>query len=368
MDHVKAVLKNKKLVYLGGGAIIGIVLILFLVISLILNFGRAKSYQEIERQLVLAAEKYLQENPFDGPTDSQPQITLPSSLLVDHKFLKALDKLRKDNCSAEVMVQDKNGEYLITPFLNCDHYESITIFDQIVKSNPLVNSYDGLYSLNEEFVFRGDKVNNYLLFHNILWRIVKLDPEKKTVSLILEDFKKTKNDIWDNRYNTLEESKNGINDFEVSMIRDSLSNIYTTNFKDVQSSLMPMNVCIGKRSPQETDKTGATECSYFLDTNLYVSLLPLYDFMNASLDSRCLSSLDRACTNYNYLVNSSGKWWTLTADGSKGTKVYGISNAGVINSEHAVSKKYIRYTILLDGDSLLYQKGDGSKTSPYEIN
>ncbi|MCI8393885.1 MAG: hypothetical protein HFH86_00165 [Bacilli bacterium] len=366
MEQMKAILENKKLVYIGGGVIVGFIIILFLILSF--RFGRSTSYQEMEQLMIKATTKYLQDHPLESPTSVQPEITLSSSLLVDQNYLKPLDKLRKDNCSAEVVVHYKEENHLITPYLSCQNYESTTIYDQIVQNNPIVSSYDGLYEMNQELVFRGDKVNNYLLFHDVLWRIVKLNPENQTISLILEDLKTTKNDIWDNRYNTVEESKNGINDFEVSIIRDSLFQIYSSQFEKVRHELVPMNVCIGKRSPNETNKTGDIECSYFLNTKLYVSLLPLYDYMNASLDSRCLSSLDRGCSNYNYLVNSSGKWWTLTADGSKGTKVYGISNSGVISSDHAITKKSIRYMILLDGGSLLYLKGDGTKDSPFEIH
>ena len=83
-----------------------------------------------------------------------------------------------------------------------------------------------------------------------------------------------------------------------------------------------------------------------------ISLMQVNDFINASNDHRCSTVEDLACGNYNYLVNKNGKWWTLTADGTKSTKVYSVNYNGAIISDNADSKKFIRYMIAVDGNNL----------------
>ena len=128
--------------------------------------------------------------------------------------------------------------------------------------------------------------------------------------------------------------------------------------------MVPMDICIGKRSHTEMINDGSIECSFVLEEPQFVSLLQINDYINASNDHRCNTVEDLACGNYNYLVNKNGKWWTLTADGTKGTKVYSVNYNGNIVSDYASSKKFIRYMIAVDGNNL-YQEGNGTSNSPY---
>ena len=45
---------------------------------------------------------------------------------------------------------------------------------------------------------------------------------------------------------------------------------------------------------------GSIEKSSLLEKQ-YIGLLPLYDYINASIDTNCNSALTESCTNYNYL-------------------------------------------------------------------
>ena len=67
------------------------------------------------------------------------------------------------------------------------------------------------------------------------------------------------------------------------------------------NSLTTYTLCIGKRNDLDTSKDGSIECSSPLE-NQYIGLLPLYDYMNASLDSICLNANSKECQNYNYLT------------------------------------------------------------------
>ncbi len=363
MNQIKNFLQDKKGKYLIIG-LVSLFLLFFLVMLIFFLIGKKITYSELENELYFATQKFLKDNPDYSPVMEGAVTTLTADELVNRKYIKPLDKLVKDQCSAEITIQSINKVIQIKPFLTCDNYESQLFFDKILKDNPITTTSSGLYDLNEHLVFRGDRVNNYAKFHNKLWRIVKMDPVTEQVTLILDNVKEALNDKWDNRYNAMEDSSHGINDFSVSVIRYTLEELFDRDFSDAKSRMVPMHACIGKRSNTETLKDGSIECSNMFEEETFLSLLPVYDYMNASTDIGCNTIEDRSCSNYNYLVAKAGKWWTITADGGKGTKVYGINYNGEITSDHADSKRYLRYTIVVDGTNL-YQQGNGTMDNPY---
>ncbi len=358
--------ENKKKIYFIFGGILGAILLILLIFLIIKFVNRKLSYADMEDQLVEATSKYLKEHPDSYPTESNPSVTILGETLVNEKYLKKeINKLVKDTCSAEIEVLFKNESYQVKPFLSCSRYDTKLFYDKVLEDNPVTSKGSGLYDLNEMVVFRGDSPNNYVKFNDTLWRIVKMDPVDYTVTMILDDIKYTVNGPWDNRYNTTEESKHGINHFSLSVISNTLDTLYQENFSDkAKSYMLPMNICAGERSETESINDGSVECSYILPEQKYLSLLPLYDYINASTDYQCTNASSFACQNYNYLVNPAGKWWTLTPDGYQGTKVYSINFKGRISSEAADSKKYARYVAAIDG-SMIYRKGNGTSSNPY---
>ena len=365
MQNLKNILRNKKLMYTMLGAIGGIIVLIIIVMVIINILNKKTSYGEMENQLISATTKYLSEHNEMYPTEENDMITIDGSTLENGKYIKEINKLVKDTCEATVEVYFKNNDYQYKPFLICNKYETKMLHDKILEDNPVVTSGNGLYDLNEMLVFRGDSVKNYFKFNNLIWRIVKMSTDG-TIYLILENVKDASNEVWDDRYNTVEESNKGINDYNVSRAAVSLDRIIETKFSNLKSYLVPMDICIAKRSEAESNNTGSTECSYLLEEQKLISLLPLYDYINASTDSKCATAADRGCANYNYLLNKAGKWWTLTADGAKGTKVYGINYSGVISSDYANSKKYLRYMIALDGTNI-FESGNGTLEKPYVV-
>lgn len=366
MDKIKEIFTNKKLLFTIIGGIVTLLVLIFVIFFIIKMMNRKLSYSALEDKLVSATENYLKDHSEYYPTSEVPLFTLNDQTLVTEKYLKKdISKLMKEQCSAEIEVRYENKSYRITPFLTCDKYETSLFYDKILSNNPVTDINDGLYDMNDMLVFRGDSLNNFVKFKNLTWRIVKMDPSNSNIYLILENMKDAPYDIWDNRYNTAEESKHGINDYGVSIAFNTLNDIYSNSFTEKEKAFMkPMSVCIGKRSETENVNNGSVECSYIMNEPQYISLMPLYDYINASTDYQCRSVEDRACSNYNYLVNKVGKWWTLTADGSRGTRVYSINYAGVISSDNADSKRYLRYMIAIDGNSI-YKEGNGSAENPY---
>ena len=125
------------------------------------------------------------------------------------------------------------------------------------------------------------------------------------------------------------------------------------------------DICDGKRSETEINKDGLVECNSILKDQ-YIAFLPIYDYMNASLDNTCTNTLSKECQNYNYLVNSKDKWWTITANNKNTYDVYYINYSGKIISDEAASSANYRYILALDRNTL-YKNGIGSIDDPFEI-
>lgn len=366
MNQIKDLLQNKRLLIKIGVVFVSVITLVLAIIFIIKLINKKISYSSLEDQLVQATSSYLKNHPEYYPTKESPTFTIAAETLVTEKYIKKeIGKLVKDTCSAQIEVRYQNEAYQVKPMVSCTKYESQLLYDKVLLDNPVTTDGNGLYDLNEMLVFRGDHPTNYIQYHNFIWRIVKMDPTDSSMYLILDNLKNSSLHIWDNRYNTTEESKHGINDYSVSLISEALNKFYQDSFTgNDKSALLPIDVCIGKRSEAETIKDGSVECSNIMNQQQYVSLLPIYDYLNASIDFQCRSTVDRGCSNYNYLVNKAGKWWTLTADGSRGTKVYGINYTGAVTSDFADSKKYARFVIKIDGN-LIYRSGNGTSDSPY---
>lgn len=355
---------NKKLyLYLGTGiaVMIGILIIIFIV-SLLM--GGKMSFEAAENKISKVALNYALDRIDVLPTKDE-ETTISYQELVDAKKIKPLNEILKDNsatCEVTIKIKNNNDHYMAVTFLDCgEKYQSKNLRNTILSDNAIVNSSHGLYKINNEYVFRGEKVNNYVKFNNKLWRIIKITADGD-IRLI----ETTRNDtyVWDDRFNSDRQTTTGINDYRVSRMRDSLTEIYNSEFDDnIKSYIAKQSICLGKRSSDSFDITGKTECSDVLD-NQYISLLQAYEFNLASIDSKCNYLTANECTNYNYMATFDKIFWTITADTSKTDKVYKISSSIISSTTSSLS--VIKIVIHLDGDALVIS-GDGTETNPYQI-
>ncbi len=355
--------KYKKSLLFG---MIGIFLLLVVVIIIIvlMNVFKTYTYTEIESKMVEGASKYLSQHTELSLSELNPTITISSNTLVEEKILKDLNKLSKDtNCFGEVTVTLNEGSYRFTPTLTCDHYQTIALKNQILNTDSIIESEDGLYFLNDYYTYRGEFVNNYINFAGYLWRIVKFNDN--AFILVLADTVNSKNTYaFDDRYNENAQSNRGRNSFLNSRIEESLQEIYRNDFKNYYPYLLEMDACTSQRSETESDTTGDIECFDTVPTML--SLLPIYDFMNASLDHLCNSTTSRNCSNYNYLSNTRYRYWLLNGTDEDTYHVYYADTTGKINLDYASAKKSLRPVLSIPTD-VNYKTGNGTNESPYEI-
>lgn len=328
------------------------------------NFFYKKSFSEIENIMTTAAKNYYTNHEKKLPNKFGQTNNINVSTLISGEYMQPISEYLKDDeilCKGSVNVTNNNGKYRYTPLLDCGKdYNYKTLLNYIQENEKIVTSGEGLYSLNEELVFRGEKINNYVKFNGQNWRIVKITNDK--IILIYND--EPKKVIWDNRYNIEKLSNAGINNYLVSRIRDSINDLYKNLFSAKNQLLLSnFNLEIGKVGENDNDKSGEIEKTTIVE-NQYIGLLPIYDYMNASLDTNCNSTTNPSCSNYNYLINYEYNWWTITGDKNTSFYVYQISGEEGAYTIKSSSNGYLRPIIAITPDAL-YVSGKGTINKPY---
>ncbi len=359
---------NRKLmIYLMIAVGFIVVLFIFMAISKAIS-GSRLSYDNVELKLKNAAISYYADNEKLLPKVEGSTIDIDANELHEAKKIKSLDKMVKKgvSCTGKVSVQ-KNGEfYLYTPYLDCgEDYKTTNLTDKILSDNPIVTKEDGLYEFGDDYLFRGEKVNNYVSFSGKTWRILRINADK-TIKLIEND-KDLYTGYWDDRYNVDRGGYTGINDFFKSRLKDGLDNIYNNMslFNDIaKSQIVFKPLCVGKRSIDEEDNSGNVECSVVTDP-LPIGLMQVNEFMIASLDPNCLLATDTQCSNYNYLASYTKSTWTLNADADNTYKAFKFTGDGFINSVSS-NESNLRLVINLSSN-LIYTKGSGTIDDPYIV-
>lgn len=358
MSFKKIDAKNK--IFIVGGIIIILFVIIIAIASL---FSKSNmSFEQMELKLKSAAESYYADRTDALPKEDGEKVVISIDKLVEAKKIKPLNKLNKNEvCTGEVTVMNNNGYYLYVPTLDCGkNYHTETISSKIKSLNNVVTEGNGLYQIDNDYVFRGEMVNNYVSFANKTWRILRIN-EDNTIRII--HFEKTDKIVWDNRYNSMTETTDGINNYLVSRIRDKVNGTYNSEkfFTDEQRSyIVSHDVCVGKRT---NNSDNAVECSNVLEKQP-MSLLRVSEFITASIDPQCKFTNDMNCMNYNWIKGFPNEFWTVTADSTNTNHAY------IVNGT-AYTKKTNKYASLnvvlhLSGD-LEYSGGDGSEANPYII-
>ena len=140
--------------------------------------------------------------------------------LIELKYLEDYSELK--SCTGSVTVENIDGSYEYNSYLDCgDKYNSKVLLKQIMSDNSVVTTDSGLYNMNNEYVFRGEKVNNYVKFGDRIWRIVKIDSNNDIVLILNDSFNYTRG--WDDRYNYDLGYESGYNIYEKSRIKEYYS-------------------------------------------------------------------------------------------------------------------------------------------------
>lgn len=353
-------LDKKMLIYLGIG--FGCILLLIIILVVLkLSVKKGVDSKTFESRLKSAAISYFKDNDSELPKNGDRK-TISIDELVDKKYLK--DNLKKGlKCSGYVSVNNNNGFYKYQPIIECsDNYSTNLLYKKILNDSPAGTSRDGLYKVNDYYLFRGENPNNNVVFANMNWKILRINSDN-TIRMIA--VKKIDKDVWDDRYNLDSQDYTGKNIFEISRIKETLKRYFNDSqiFSNEDKALIvPTELCIGKRNENSNVFDGSIECSVKSE-KLPLGLLQANEFQIISLDPDCKKMDDSQCGNYNFL-STFNSLWTITADSSTSYKAYMFS--GLMNLRNTDREANINIVVNIS-ENALYSSGDGSETNPYTI-
>ena len=150
--------------------------------------------------------------------------------LVQDGYMKELRKYGKkyEQCSGNVTI-NYNGQYfLYTPYLKCgDDYVTSYLVD-VIKESKLNDNKDGLYPVDNYYIYKGENPNNYIKFAGGIWRIVKVETDGSIK--IIQTGSEFNEVAFDDRYNSScpsdEYDCKGFSNFETSRLKDTMMNVY----------------------------------------------------------------------------------------------------------------------------------------------
>lgn len=369
---VNALKKMDKKFLIFAGIIIFLPLLIIVFLAVVQGCGNSKiSYESYETKMLSAGERYAEETN-KVPTDEGELLTVKLSTLVDKGYIKSTEKLLDDStCDGSISIrrngsslEENEGGYLnYIVDLNCKEYKTVHLVDKL-KEN-VVTEESGLYEVENGYIFKGDKVDNYLRFYGNIYRIISID-ENGILKLVKNESEVT-NKIWDNKFNVETNRSSGKNIYKDSKILEVLHNDYFNEKKlnlDARKHVVAYDVCIGKRNSNNYSIDSKLDCSEKLEKQI-ISLMNISDFANASLDVDCKSLDSRACVNYNYLYGTASSTWTLNASLDNSYDILFLAD-GIMLTQVANTYSEYNIVIYIDGNQM-YTTGNGSSNNPYVI-
>lgn len=201
-----------------------------------------------------------------------------------------------------------------------------------IKENNTKNT--NFKNINGDFYFNGKKVNNYVSYSNLLWRIIKISKDN-TVTLVLD------NSITALAKGDLEFNKSNIYNWLNKSEKD-YTGILEKSLNDAEKYLTYTKACI-----DDINDTKNITCKKQID-EVYITIPSLNDYVNTGSSESFLNNEE-----YYYLINKEDNknTWCVDKDGkistSDGTDILGIKP--VITVKNTIQIK----------------EGNGTKENPY---
>lgn len=247
-----------------------------------------------------------------------------------------------------------------------------------LKLTSVDNQTDGLFATNDTngnrttYFFRGKVDNNYIVFADLKWRIVRIN-EDGTIKLIME------NGITSNTGYNFNENTEDYNKmyYKNSLAESTLNKWYENTLKDYDDNIVEGNFC--------TDFKVVS--SYFeqingISTTLYQNYTPTLRCNNVLKSKIGLLTIDEVSyagafyrmPNETYYLNNNQFFWTMSPAGFEkkyaDTYEWIIGKTGELNiydvSDGENYKVVLRPVINLKKDTIAIS-GNGTFNAPYRI-
>lgn len=352
------------------GIILGIVLVLFVAFIFISSaiFGSVLPYDRVEEILVSSAEKYYAKNKTELPKKDGETKEVDNVILTENKFMKDISKMTKkeEACTGSVSVTKNGKNYIYTPKLSCGEAYTTELAIESIKKTVVDAPEPGLQYNEEtdEYIYKGEYVDNYVSFGGQTWRILKITNEGNFRLILHETEPKY---IWDDRYNSDKNSNVGINNFSLSRLKESLDNLYQEEEiikKSYADMIIPQTNCVEDYIAVDENGNEVVECRTYDYKDQIFTTLYAEEFVAASLDSACSGLNDRRCSNYNYLSSYDTQYWTITKDPETSFRAYKVDRS--LDVATTSSKSGLKPVIEISG-KILFESGNGTESKPYKV-
>ena len=198
---------------------------------------------------------------------------------------------------------------------------------KIIDDSNIVESGSGLYLINNNYIYKGEEVDNYILVDNLLFRIIRINTDK-TMDLVMDEY--VNKVMWNKEITTYD--KSSIKTYLEETILPLVDKDY----------LVKTTYCVDKIYELQEVSCDTT------DNNSYIRLLGINEYLNSLDNDKSYMSGD-----YIWLYNAgkNNAWHTTEKylSNSKPDNLYGVK--GVITLKNSVT----------------YLKGNGTKDNPYTL-
>jgi hypothetical protein len=167
----------RRRMFLFVGLILFIIFVIFIVTILMRTLVTTTyTYEDVEIVLRDAAIDYMRENPNRLPVDEEDVVVVNANSLISGEHMLPFDELLGEGsgCNGHVEVIRFEDGFRYIAHLNCASGFRTMELHRKIGEMDIVETGTGLYNIDEELVFRGEHVNNFVLLDNSLWRIVRL--------------------------------------------------------------------------------------------------------------------------------------------------------------------------------------------------
>lgn len=355
-------------------AVIIFLILIFFIIKIII--GPRMTYKEIEQVMVKSARNYAESTKMLLKNDNFNK-TIKTSTLIEKEYMKEFKKYNRsaELCTGTITITYNGAKFLYTPELNCGKDYKTKYLQDVIKKSKLTDNHEGLYPVDDYYIYKGEKPNNYIQFANHLWRIVKIESDG-TIKIIQTD-NEFEEMNFDNRYNSTcpndEYDCAGFNNFETSRLKDRMMKIFNEGYKtyeykfslsDFEKTIINhQNICIGGVSSNIQLTDGYPECNLKTEKKYPFDFIKVNEFIMPSLDSDCKSIKNRQCTNYNYMTKKTGYWTATTSD----QDTYQVYYMSLLPGKAMASDLNDFLFVMNLSKNTLYSKGDGTEDNPYVI-
>ena len=245
----------------------------------------------------------------------------------------------------------------------CDSLKSkypkiVSAYETITNNETTVIKGSGLYEIDNEFVYRGNDVNNYLKINQDMYRIISINKDSKTLKII-----KTTGEVksWEENTDVTDYS------FRISSINTYLNSTFYNTFDDKMKLLIKPNATwyIGAVDGNNMGFSTLKSLEQSSTYNANVGLLTLYEYVSASSNDKCQNDyLDEGCGYDNYL-NFDSNYWLIN---NHEDKVWYINSKGNIASSNSPKTSLYKVYPVFNLAVNTIITGSGTESEPYMIS